>query len=132
VSGPLSWETAAVDDHGKPAWWGECDGCSRWAWVLNDYSEAPGPCEVDPDYPLMLELARDDPRFIPGGAALRGEGGPLCGNCAAVVAFCSLCMPVLFQPGGRGTGVPKGTPKRWMTDENGVPIPPWAQEGGAS
>ncbi|SRR6266516_3642149 len=126
----LSWEQAAKDDHGVPAWWGECDGCSRWAWVLNDYSEASGPCELDPDYEDRMAGALADPKsgVIPGGAALRGHAGPLCGNCAPVIALCSLCMPVLFQPGGRGTWVPKGPPPRWVTDEDGRPQPPWAQE----
>jgi hypothetical protein len=125
---PVTWEAAATDDHGGPAWWGQCDGCDTWAWLLNDYSEASGPCELDPDYAdrMQQELADPHSKMIPGGAALRGHAGPLCGNCAAVIAFCSACMPVLFRPGGRGTA-PEGPPR--MVDENRTQ-PPWAQDGG--
>jgi hypothetical protein len=105
---PASWEAAAVDDHGSPAIWTECDGCRRWSWCLYGYTEAVGPCELDPDYEERLREAGPDYEerlrwpAIPGIAELRAATGLAgCDNCAAVIAFCSLCMPAMFRPGVR-------------------------------
>jgi hypothetical protein len=74
-----------LDDHGNPAVATTCDNCGRQALCLYWYNEASGPCELDPDYAERMQM---EPNIIPGGAALRGDGGPLCGNCVAALAFC--------------------------------------------
>ncbi len=80
-----------TDDHGNPAIWTVCDDCGLPALCLCVYTEASGPCELDPDYEDRVREALANPRsgVIPGGAAMLGGGGPLCGNCVAELVFCA-------------------------------------------
>jgi hypothetical protein len=86
VSGP----EPLLDDHGNPAVWTICDNCGLPSLCLRScYTEASGPCELDPDYEDRVREVEPHLRILFGGAALLGEGGPLCGNCVAELSFCA-------------------------------------------
>src|SRR2546430_10988255 len=38
-----------TDDHGQPAFWGECDACGERALLMHGYCEAAGPSHMDPN-----------------------------------------------------------------------------------
>jgi hypothetical protein len=117
------------DDHGNPARWAVCDGCGLPSLCLLRYTEASGPCMLDPDYADLLATDRQgDRQAIPGGAWLRGEGGPLCGNCVAEMQFCAdteACKTT-------GWVTDPGLPPPPQPVQKAPSQPPWAQpEGGA-
>src|SRR2546430_17717625 len=37
-----------TDDHGQPAFWGECDACGERALLMHGYTEAAGACQMYP------------------------------------------------------------------------------------
>lgn len=128
---PASWEAAALDDHGNPAIWIQCDACDQWSWCLRGYSEATGPCELEPDYEDLMREALADPRsgVRPGAARrLRGEGGPLCGNCAAVMVFCVDQATCYRRQGLPWPPPPPPKPQALPRDPGN--LPPWQQAGG--
>jgi hypothetical protein len=127
--------TELYDDHGNPAIWNVCDACGLPSLCLCSYEEASGPCELDPDYAerLAADFFSDRPRAIPGGAALLGEGGPLCGNCVATMAFCA-DKEACYRAQGLAWPPPPppepSPPLRWETGPDGQPRPPGAPQPG--
>jgi hypothetical protein len=106
---PPSWEAAAVDDHGNPAVWMECDACGRRAWCLSVYG-------VDP---WLRWLGHYE------GCALEwDEFGYGCDNCVPVLAFC-----VDTEACHRAQGLPWPPPPPPPPVPRADGRPPWAEGG---